>query len=196
MYHRGRDAEIVLVHRDSGHYLETVPMVNGQADMDPLRTARATPPKAAMLNDLRMARATPKTAILRDLPLALATQKAAILHELPLALATQTTAILHELPLVLATPRTAILHELPLALATQTILRELLNMIPVARAILEDLLNMALATAQTATLGELLNMTLAAKPATDPPPPPPHTIGNEVDHCIFHLVPPLKRMAR
>ena len=117
-------------------------MVNGQADMDPLRTARATPPKAAMLPDLHsMARATPTTVILPELPLALATPIKAILHELPMALATQTTMVLN------------------LSLATL--------------AILENLLNMALATAQ--------NMVLAALTATDPP----HTTGIEGDHCVL-----------
>jgi len=172
---RGWDAEAVLAHRNSGHYLEAVPilhlMVNGQAGMDPLHT---TPPNPPLLHDpLRMVRATPTTAILRELPSALATQKTAIPHELPSALVTQKTAI----------PR-----ELPLALATRTTIpREILNMTLATHAILEGLLNMAPATAQTATIRELPNMALAA--VADPPPhlPPPHTTGSEVDSCVFPL---------
>lgn len=144
---RGRDAEVVRALRGSGHYLEPVPiLVNAQADMDPLRTARATPPEAVTLHDLlSMARATPKT------------------------------AILHELPMALAIQRTATLHELPLDLATQTaILRELLNMGLATQAILEDLLNMAPATA---TLREHLNMA----PAATKLHPPPRSTGSEVD---------------
>jgi len=167
IHSHGWDAEAVLAHRDSGHHLEAVPilllMVTGQADMDPLRTAHATPPKAA---------------ILRELPLALATPKTAIVHELLMALATPKTAIVRELLMALATPKTAIVHELPMAHATQTAIpRELLNM---ALAIHEELLNMVLATAQKASLRELLNMALAALAATDLHPP--HTTGSEGYH--------------
>ena len=96
-------------------------MVNGQAVMDPLRTARATPPKAAMLPDLHsMARATPTTVILPELPLALATPIKAILHELPMALATQTTMVLN---LSLAT--LAILLNMALATAQNMVLAAL-----------------------------------------------------------------------
>jgi hypothetical protein len=133
IHSHGWDAEAVLAHRDSGHHLEAVPilllMVTGQADMDPLRTARATPPKAA---------------ILRELPLALATPKKAIVHELLMALATPKTVIVHELPMALVI-QTAIPRELlNMALA---IYEELLNMVlaTAQKASLRELLNMALA---------------------------------------------------
>ena len=109
-------------------------MVNGRADMDPLRTARATPPKEAILLDLHsMGRATP------------------------------TTVILPEIPLALATPIAAILHERPMALAIQiAILRELLHLALAMHGNLENLLNMALVTARNMVLVKALNMALAA----------------------------------
>jgi len=149
---RGWDAETVRTHRDSGRYLEEeeeeeeeedVPillMVNGQEDMDPLlRTTRAIPP---FLHDLlRMDRGT--LLILREHPLVLVViQKTVIHHEdLVLATATQTIAA------------AAILHEL------LPILLELLNM---ALAIHEDLLNTARAAAIPL---ELPSMVLAAAAA-------------------------------
>jgi len=133
IHSHGWDAEAVLAHRDSGHHLEAVPilllMVTGQADMDPLRTAHATPPKAA---------------ILRELPLALTTPKKAIVHELLMALATPKTVIVHELPMALVI-QTAIPRELlNMALAIH---EELLNMVlaTAQKASLRELLNMALA---------------------------------------------------
>jgi len=196
---RGRDAEAVLAHRNSGHYLEAVPILlmgNGQADMDPLRTVRASATQeTAIPHELPLALATQKTAILHELPLALAIQKTAILHEPPLALAIQKTAILHELPLALATQKTAILHELPLALAIQktAIHHELplaltthpaivrLNMTHVTLVEKLEILNMAPVTLLNMVPATILNMALAETN----PHHPPHMTGSKVDRCVF-----------
>jgi hypothetical protein len=137
-------------------------MVNGQVDMDPLRTTTAIPPNPPFLHDLlRMARATPMTVILHELPLALVTQKTAIVHE-DMA---QPIAILHELPLALATRR--VIHQ------------ELLNMALVTP---EDLPSMAPVAAQAVTLPDLQSMALAAV-VTDPHHHH-HSAGSEVDRCF------------